>query len=270
MSKIYKSINFNNEKKLITHSIDDLFEISENIENNVNIINIDDDNSENDMEKRKLIMEAKQEAEKIIRQAKKQADEIIEKEKNNINKWWDDKRAEDLNIIEEVKKDGYKDGYSEGKIIAEDDMKQQYQSKIEQAQKILEESYKIKEQIIQEAELPIIETSIEIAEKIIKKEMETDKNIIKLIAKEALKNVNEFEKISIYINPEYFSYVHSAREDLLRELNGQVELMIYPDPSINDGGCIIRTSTGTLDAKIDTQLEEIKQALYDIAGRTEG
>jgi len=57
------------------------------------------------------------------------------------------------------------------------------------------------------------------------------------------------------------------REELLKGLNGQVELMIFPDSLIIDDGCIIKTLSGTLDAKIDTQLEEIKKNIIDIASR---
>ncbi len=241
---------------------------NENIDTSIEEYNTDDGILLPDLDIKKLIIDAKEEAALIIQQAKKQSKEIIEKEKSNISNWWDEKRAEDCSIIERVKKEGYNEGFSEGKIRAEDEANQQFQSMIKQAKKILEESYIIKEQIIQESELSIIDISIKIAEKIIIKEMEIDKNIIKLITKEALKNINEFDKISIFVNPEHFPFLQTARGDLLDGLNGQVELMIYPDSSIIIGGCIIKTSTGTLDAKIDTQLGEVKQALYDIMGST--
>lgn len=262
---MFKTINLNNEKKKITHSIEEIFSDNNNsFINTEEKHNMNDDLSLSEIDIEKLITDAKEKAIIIIKQAKEQAEEIIDKEKNNISKWWDEKRAEDNNIIENIKKNGYNEGFSEGKIIAEEETQMKYQSLITQSQRVLDESYKMKGQIINEAELSIIEISILIAEKIIIKETEIDKNIIKSITKEALKNINEFEKISIYVNPEDFPFIQNAREDLLNGLNGQVELKLYPDFSITSGGCIIKTSTGTLDAKIDTQLGEIKQALYDI------
>lgn len=274
MSKIYKSIKVNNEdKKIITHTFIDKYENEYDTEgNNENFISDEnfDNNEENIENESQWVLEGKQEASRIMQQANKQADELIKTETQKINEWWEQKRAEDITIVEKKEREGYDKGYFAGKVKAEEDIMQIYQSTIDQAQNILKESYKLKEEIIQESELPIIELSVSIAEKIIKKEIETDQDIIKLIVNDALKNINEFEKISIYIKPDNFSYLHNAREELLKGLNGQVELMIFPDSSIGDDGCIIRTTSETLDAKIDTQLEEIKKVIYEIAGRIEG
>jgi flagellar assembly protein FliH len=52
-------------------------------------------------------------------------------------------------------------------------------------------------------------------------------------------------------------------------LDGQAELSIIPDYSVQDEGCVIRTPLGSVDAKIDTQLKEIKQVLLEIARGSE-
>ena len=41
-----------------------------------------------------------------------------------------------------------------------------------------------------------------------------------------------------------------------------VELLdIIEDSGIDQGGCLLETNLGTIDAKIDTQFEQVKQAL---------
>ncbi|MGD9677114.1 MAG: FliH/SctL family protein [Vulcanibacillus sp.] len=272
MSRVYKSTKINiDEKKIITNpTLEDynmMFEIEENNENYLNDSYFDVDDQEVQQESNLIIIKAQEEAARIVQQARKQAEEIAGLEKLKIDEWWEQKRLEDVAIVEKEKKDGYNVGYNDGKKIAENDIKLQYQSILEKAQTILKKSYEIKEEIIKESELPIVELSISIAEKIIKKEIEIDKNIVSLIVKEALKAITDFEKISIYVNPNNFEYLHNMREELLKGLNGQVELMIFPDSLISDDGCIIKTLSGTLDAKIDTQLEEIKKNIIDIASR---
>lgn len=225
------------------------------------------DNSENEGLKQRILSEAKIQAEQIILEAKEQATLILKAEEDKINEWWLQKRADDEKLIAEAQKEGYQSGYEQGKTTAENDIYEQQKQIIINAQNILKEAYETKEQIIQESENVIVELATAISEKILRKELELDKSIIKNITLDLLKDINEMERISIYVNPKYSAYLQSAREELLRELNGQVELSIFPDPAIENGGVLIKTLYGTLDAKIDTQLEEIKALLLEIAGR---
>ncbi|MNG37780.1 flagellar assembly protein H [compost metagenome] len=48
-------------------------------------------------------------------------------------------------------------------------------------------------------------------------------------------------------------------------VDSQAELQILPDSTVKDHGCVIRSSFGSIDARIDTQLAEIKKELIRIA-----
>ncbi len=76
--------------------------------------------------------------------------------------------------------------------------------------------------------------------------------------------------IALCVSPSQFSYIQDARDELLLHIDSQAELQIIPDGSVQDHGCVIRSSFGSIDARIDTQLNEIKQALQDLAIRNEG
>lgn len=264
MSKLFKSVQLNpQDKKEILHNIP-IPSIKPDIEEN-----IPEDQAAATEVKEQIVKDAQEIADRIIQEAKNQVKELEEKERNRIEEWWNKKREEDLQASKEAKLNGYQEGYKEGWNKAKENLENQYHDKFSEIQQIIEESYKIKEELIYESELKIIELSLAVAEKIIFKEIEFDPDIIKTMTKEALKNIKEFEKISIHVHPQHFAYLQSAREELMMELNGQIELSIFPDPALEFGGCVIKTSNGTLDAKIDTQLEEIKALLFDLLARGE-
>ena len=48
-------------------------------------------------------------------------------------------------------------------------------------------------------------------------------------------------------------------------IDSQAELQIVPDSTVKDYGCVIRSSFGSIDARIDTQLSEIKRELIQLA-----
>lgn len=262
LSRIYKSAQLKPaEKKIISnnHKIPSVEKIHED--------NQQEKNEELNEKVEQIILEAEEKAKEIINKSKEEANQLLEEEKEKIEKWWAEKREEDKSIIQEIKENGFQEGFDTGFNQGKEQAEKEYEALIHQAKSILEEAYQTKENIIQEAEPNIIELASLVAEKIINKELELDKEIIVHITKEALRKTKEVDKISIYVSPSEISYIQNAREELLMEQNGQVELMIFPDSSIEAGGCIVKTSYGTLDAKIDTQLEEVRNILYDISGR---
>jgi flagellar assembly protein FliH len=48
-------------------------------------------------------------------------------------------------------------------------------------------------------------------------------------------------------------------------IDSQAELQILPDSTVKDNGCVIRSAFGSIDARIDTQLQEIKRELIQLA-----
>jgi len=266
LSKIFKSVAFDREKKkIISRKIDPVKAAKEQ-----ESFQRDDEAQLIEQEqlqvKNKILQDAEETANKMIEAAKEKAAALLEEEQKKVEEWWKKKRDEDAAIVNEVKQIGYQEGYEKGRIQAEQEMKQRYEQIIVQAKQLLEESYQLKEQMIQEAELKIIDLSLAVAEKIMAKEMEINPDAIKGMVREALHHIKEHEKISIHVHPDHFSYLQLAKDDLKMDLNIQTELLIFPDSSIHQGGCMIKTSYGTLDAKIDTQLEELKQTLVEVIG----
>lgn len=258
LSKLYKAFKtVDSGKKVITPSF------QAPTSNNI-LISEDEDNDYNKF--KEIETEAEAVAQKIINSAKEEAVNLLEEGKKEIDAWWETKRVEDREIVEAKKKEGYSAGYLAGSEQAEKELREQYNEKLMNAQTLLNEAYKIKEDIIQESEEVIIQLSLLIAKKIINREIEQDPNIITELTKVTLRSTKETEHVSIFVNPDYYIYLYNAREDLSKGLNGRVQLLIYPDPSIESAGVVIKTTFETIDAKIDTQLEEVKKILLELSG----
>ena len=48
-------------------------------------------------------------------------------------------------------------------------------------------------------------------------------------------------------------------------MNGNQELKIVPDRMIESDGCIIRSQQGSVDARVDVQLNQIRKTLMEVA-----
>jgi flagellar assembly protein FliH len=214
-----------------------------------------------------ILQGAEAAAEQIITQAKQEADQLRDQALLEIEAWWNERRQQDQETIEESRQNGYQVGFEEGTVTAQLQVNESYSGMIVEAQNILEQSYETNRKTIVNAEMFLLELSCGIAEKIILQKLDQSSDWIIDIVKQALQRSNEKGTIAICVAPAQFAYIQSVREELMHSIDPQVELHIYPDSSIKDAGCVIKTSFGTIDARVETQLTEIKQALLDIARR---
>lgn len=184
-----------------------------------------------------------------------------ERAEQELNEWRKREEESFRSQLEEEKRRGYEEGYQLGIEDGVQHATEQYQMHLQKAANILEQAYQEKAAIIQEADPFVIELTMEIAKKVIQQELKTHPEALLDIIKQTLSSVYETDSISIGVAPEDFSFVQKQREQLLAMDNGQVEIKVFPDYSIQQGGCIIRTSSGSVDARIDVQLSEIKKVL---------
>lgn len=226
---------------------------------------IDQERQEWLMEKQRLMEEAHEEAEKILRQAQEQADDLMQRTHQEVEAWWLERREEDEQLKREAHDEGYRLGFQQGQAQGYEEGWEQQQQIILQAQQVLEDAYQEKQNTFREAEPFLVQLSVEIAKKILREELSVHPEKSVSIVKEALSRVLDVEKLTIGVHPEYFPVIQQQKMELGKFLNGEAELVILPDYSVPEGGCLIRSSFGTIDAKLDTQLEEIKHALLEVS-----
>lgn len=214
---------------------------------------------------KQILQDAEMLAEQLISQANEQSSQMQEETRQKMEEWWEQRREEDKQLAEQARTDGYEQGYERGYSEAEQQLRQQYENTISEAQTILERAHQLKEQIIQEAEPFLLEISFAIAEKIMDQQLSIAPEGIVHSIKKLLARRSEQGLITLCVSPAQFDSVMNAREELAIALDSQAELQIIPDARIKDHGCILRTSFGSVDATVGTQLQEIKAALKQIA-----
>lgn len=178
-----------------------------------------------------------------------------------LEEWRRREEGHFLKQAEDEKRRAYEEGYQLGMQDGTHHAKEQFKFQLQKAADILEQAYEEKKAVIQEAEPFVIELTMEIAKKVLYQEVKTNPEVLIHLIKQTLASVYETSSISIGVAPEDFTFVQKQREQLLAVGNGQVEIKVVPDYSIEQGGCIIRTSSGSVDARIDVQLSEIKKVL---------
>lgn len=215
--------------------------------------------------KDEMIRDAKEFAELQIRDAAQQAEQMLAEAQQHIEMWWQERREQDEHLVEAVKTQAFREGYEEGKAQAEAELAVRMQEASEEAQALIQEAIQSKGDIIQEAEPFLVELSSAIAEKVIDRKLADDENLTLSLIRQTLSRKREQGTITLCVAPSQFSLINSAREELAMSIDSQAELQILPDATVKDRGCVIRSNFGSVDARIDTQLSEIKRELLRLA-----
>ncbi|TCZ79962.1 flagellar assembly protein FliH [Paenibacillus albiflavus] len=242
---------------------------------------IEDAESVEDLATHKLVQDAKRMESQILRDAEMVAEDEIrkaleettamrEQAESDIEAWWTERRSMDETTHEEMKQAGFNQGYEEGLAKAEAELLAKYESLLEDARATLTGAHAVKDQIIHESEPFLIDLSSSIAERIIGHQLTVKPEWILDLVHKVLARRKEKGIITLCVSPKHFDYIFSAREELATSIDSQAELQILPDNTVGDDGCVVRSDYGSIDARIDTQLNEIKSALLHMAVSDEG
>ena len=115
---------------------------------------------------------------------------------------------------------------------------------------------------LESSERTILELALKIASKIVAIKIEDDQYFLSLV-KKAVKEVRNFSETQIHVHPNQYEFLLSKKEELLSIFTQDTNLVIYPDSDLSEGCCLIESPSGRIDAGIDTQLTEIKNALIE-------
>ena len=216
-----------------------------------------------------VLEDAKLAAEELLQSASSEAARIMEEASGQIEKWWDERRVEDLRVVEESRTSGFEAGYRDGRQQAEKEAAEQYEGLLQQARHLVEEAHRVKERVVLEAEPFLVELATAVAKKIVGEHLAVDPEWTKSQVKRTLERRRDKGLITLCVAPSQFQKMQDARAELTLSVDSEAELVIVPDATVDEGGCVVRTSFGSIDARIDTQLSELKAALMEVAAQTD-
>lgn len=174
------------------------------------------------------------------------------------------RRVDDRNLVSRARE--------EADSIRESAMKEGYQAGLEQAQ---DDVLQLRNAIAQFMNAPnevygyiapdILEISVDIAQKIIKKEIEQDPQVLFSTIVDVLKTLSKEEpKVTLQVNPAELNEVKQAVPELLDLAGLSTKVVVLPDEMISEGGCVVTTDNGVVDATIETRINLVSEALREL------
>ncbi len=120
------------------------------------------------------------------------------------------------------------------------------------------------------AAMPAARTlAMRMAEKIVGRAVGMDPAALANIAAEALAAARARSGLVLLrVHPDDLTAIVAARPALAARIAAAVELRAIADPAVGRGGCVVETPAGRLDARLETQLAALEQAVFGTGAGT--
>ena len=152
-----------------------------------------------------------------------------------------------------IRNEAYKEGYQKGIQTA--------QQQLEELNKAVQEFFNYKGIVVQALSESVYEIALDIAQKILKKQIDTDDSAMIEMIKNILTDINRHEsRITLKVRAEDVNNIKSHFDELFPEGLFDAKISVLADKTVQEGGVILETSNGIVDARIETQLEILKNA----------
>ena len=165
-------------------------------------------------------------------------------------------------ILETEKQNSYNQGLSAGETSGFSKGEESVITAVKYLKKCGMDIIALKDKFLNEAETTVINLSVQIAKKIIASEISTNRDIIIQTIHKAINLISDRSQILLKLNETELESVKKKIPELKKEFDDVEKIVIETDVRIGKGGTIIETNSGIIDARIETQVEEIFTALY--------
>ena len=234
-------------------------------------------------EKAKLLDEARQEAEKIIKEAQSTAFEEVQRQTDEAQVKLQSAKDEAERLIEEAKKNadsiiletennkkaietkGFNEGFSAGREEGFKEGNGEVNRLIERMHTIVEKTMEKRQEILSETEQQIVDLVLLLARKVVKVISENQKNIVTSNVIHALRKVKTKGDVTIRVNLLDVQMTTEHIKDFLEHAESVQNITVVEDISVDQGGCIVETDFGSIDARISSQLHELEQKIIEIS-----
>lgn len=156
--------------------------------------------------------------------------------------------------LDHIRKQAFEEGFQAGRETTEKSCEQAFAERLQHFGGIVEQATRFKETLRGEVEAEVVDLAFAVARRIVRRELHVDPETTIGVVKAGMERASKSEVRRIRVHPSNLEMVRA-------EIDSGVD--VVADDSIEPGGAVFETPEGNLDARIQTQLEEIERGLAD-------
>lgn len=173
------------------------------------------------------------------------AKELIKEAKNDAEKYREEVEQECVQLKEQAKKEGFEKGFADW---------------VNAIASLEAEITKVKK----EMEKTVVPIALKAARKILGRELETSETAVVDIVAASLKGVSQHKKVIIWVNPKELDVIQGSKKKLQGVFENLEVLSVRPRGDVKEGGCVIETEGGIINAQLENQWMILENAFQKL------
>ncbi len=109
----------------------------------------------------------------------------------------------------------------------------------------------------------LLKLSVEIARKVVRREIDEHSDFVITTVREAIRQLRDRQDLKIHVSPKDYDLVRERKDEIQSSSDGIRSIEVIDDRRIDQGGCLIESGNGHLDARTETQMGEAERALLE-------
>jgi flagellar assembly protein FliH len=162
-------------------------------------------------------------------------------------------------IAQSAREQGFEAGYNEGIERAEKAVAE----RLALAESLVATARAQREETLAASERDLVELAFEIAEKIVRQKVIADPDTTIGVLEHALRKAYVRDGLTVLCNPVDLERLAGANEQLQTRVGSLAGLTLIGDRRISQGGVVVRTDAGDIDATIESQLDRLRDQLFE-------
>ena len=207
----------------------------------------------------KVMQQKTVEVKKATEKAKAEAEHIIEEAETRAKKIEEEAKKKGLALITEARNkavsEGREDGYRKG---------EEEKRLVERLHIILNAAIDKRKKMLDSTERQLIDLVLLISTKVVKVISEKTRAVVIANVKESLKKVSRDTEITIRVNTKDLEITTKHKNSFIKMVEGLEKVTVEEDSRVDPGGCIIETSFGDIDARIQKQLGLLEERIREL------
>jgi flagellar assembly protein FliH len=161
--------------------------------------------------------------------------------------------------LKEIEHQAYQKGFMEGEKAGIESCAQQIEPVLQGLHQALVQVQNLRQKMYHAIEKEVVDLALAIARKVVCQEVATNKDVVVGVAKEALSQVKVPGQITVKLNPSDLQVIYETKSHL-EHLKNQIENISFEsEEAIPCGGCVIETTMGKIDARLEKQFEVLEE-----------
>ncbi len=171
--------------------------------------------------------------------------------------------AEAEQIREQARLQGHAEGYEAGRA----DAAAQCAPAVQALATVLAEAQAERERVAEQMEESAVALALQIADKALTGAITAQPERVVDVVRGALRCLVDRERVTILVHPGDLQIVREAVDGLIQQLGGLDHLDVQEERRVQRGGAIVRSTTGEIDARIETKLDRARELLQGELGK---